>query len=592
MTFEIATVLALLLIAVVLFAAERFPVDLVALIVMALLLVSGLITPAEGISGFSNSATVTVAAMFILSAGLFKTGVVNYLGTIIGRLFKYNFLLALIGVMIAVGFFSAFINNTPVVAIFVPLLLGIAREIKASPSKMLMPVSFASMFGGVCTLIGSSTNILVSSIAEQHGQRPFSMFEFAPLGLVMFAAGTLYMLLIGRRLIPDRRSAEGLTQTFGMGEYLTEIILLPDAKSVGEPLGKSPLVQEVDIEIIEVHRKGRLLVLPPPETLLRAGDILRVRCDVEKIRKLQERLGIKLRADEQWPDQAEQADELILVEAVIAPNSALVGKSLKQLRFRDVFGSVALAIRHRGTLMRGHLENIRLSAGDALLLKVKRDHLDQLKQDLAFVIVSEVGLPEYRKRKMIPALLIILGVVAVAALDVAPILVSAIAGCVLLILTGCLDPEDVYRAIEWKVIFLLAGILPLGIAMEKTGAALFISKGLLSLVGAWGPIAVVSTLYLVTSLLTEAMSNNATAVLLAPIAISTAEALGVDSRPLLMAVTFAASASFMTPVGYQTNTLIYGPGQYRFSDFLRVGTPLNILFWVLATLLIPRFWPF
>ncbi len=592
MTFEIAAVLALLLIAVVLFAAERFPVDLVALIVMALLLVSGLITPAEGISGFSNSATVTVAAMFILSAGLFKTGVVNYLGSIIGRLFKYNFLLALIGVMIAVGIFSAFINNTPVVAIFVPLLLGIAREIKASPSKMLMPVSFASMFGGVCTLIGSSTNILVSSIAEQHGQRPFSMFEFAPLGLVMFAAGTLYMILIGSRLIPDRRSAEGLTQTFGMGEYLTEIILLPDAKSVGEPLGKSPLVQEVDLEIIEVHREGRLLVLPPPETLLRAGDILRVRCDVEKIRKLQERLGIKLRADEQWPDQEEQADELILVEAVIAPNSALAGKSLKQLRFRDVFGSVALAIRHRGTLMRGHLENIRLSPGDALLLKVKRDHLDQLKQDRAFVIVSEVGLPEYRKRKMIPALLIILGVVAVAALDVAPILVSAIAGCVLLILTGCLDPEDVYRAIEWKVIFLLAGILPLGIAMEKTGAALFISKGLLSLVGAWGPIAVVSSLYLITSLLTEAMSNNATAVLLAPIAISTAEALGVDSRPLLMAVTFAASASFMTPVGYQTNTLIYGPGQYRFADFLRVGTPLNILFWVLATLLIPRFWPF
>jgi di/tricarboxylate transporter len=592
MTVEIAVVLALLVISVVMFATEKFPVDLVALIIMALLPLSGIITPAEGVSGFSNSATVTVGAMFILSAGLFKTGVVNYLGSIIGRLFKYNFLLALVAVMVAAGVFSAFINNTPVVAIFVPLLLGIAREIKASPSKMLMPISFASMFGGVCTLIGTSTNILVSSIAERHGQRPFSMFEFAPLGLVMFAVGTLYMLTIGRRLIPDRRSSGELTQTFGMGEYLTEIVLLPEAKSVGKPLDNSPLVQEVDIEIIEVYREGRLLVLPPPETLLQAGDLLRVRCDVEKIRKLQERLGIRLRAEEHWPDEEGGAEEMTLVEAVIAPNSTLAGKSLKQLRFRDVFGSIALAIRHRGTLMRGHLENIRLSAGDALLLKVKRDHLDQLKQDRAFVIVSEVGLPEYRKRKMIPALLIIFGVVLAAALNVTPILVSAIAGGVLLILTGCLDPEDVYKAVEWKVIFLLAGVLPLGIAMEKTGAALFISKGLLSVVGAWGPIAIVAAFYLVTSLLTEAMSNNATAVLLAPIAITTAESLGVDSRPLLMAVTFAASASFMTPVGYQTNTLIYGPGQYKFADFLRVGSPLNILFWILATLLIPRFWPF
>ncbi len=242
--------------------------------------------------------------------------------------------------------------------------------------------------------------------------------------------------------------------------------------------------------------------------------------------------------------------------------------------------------------MRGHLEDTRLSAGDVLLIQVKRDHLDQLKQDRAFVIVSEVGLPEYRKRKMIPALVIIIGVVLAAALNVTPILVSAIVGGVLLILTGCLDVSDVYKSIEWKVIFLLAGVLPLGIALEKTGAALLLSKGMISLVGSWGPIALVSAFYLITSLLTEAMSNNATAVLLAPIAIATAESLGVDARPFLMAVTFAASASFMTPVGYQTNTLIYGPGQYKFADFLRVGTPLNILFWILATLLIPRFWPF
>jgi di/tricarboxylate transporter len=592
MTIEIAVVLVLLFGAVVLFATEKYPVDLVALMVLAVLLLSRIITPAEGVSGFSNAATVTVGAMFLLSAGLFKTGVVNYLGAVIGRLFKYNFWLALITVMIAVGFFSAFINNTPVVAIFIPLLLGIAQQIKTSPSRLLMPISFASMFGGVCTLIGTSTNILVSSIAERHGQPPFRMFEFAPLGIVMFAVGTLYMLTFGMRLIPDRRSSGELTQTFGMGEYLTEIILLPEAKSVGQPLATAPLVQEVDVEIIEVYRDGQLLAPPSPDLLLQAGDVLRVRGDVEKVRQLQERLGIQLRSAKHWRDEMQDAEETALVEAVIAPNSTLTGRTLKQLRFRDVFGAVALAIRHRGKLMRGHLEDTRLSAGDVLLIQVKRDHLAQLRQDRAFVIVSEVGLPEYRKRKMIPALVIIIGVVLAAALNVTPILVSAIVGGVLLILTGCLDVSDVYKSIEWKVIFLLAGVLPLGIALEKTGAALLISKGMISLVGAWGPIALVSAFYLVTSLLTEAMSNNATAVLLAPIAIATAESLGVDARPFLMAVTFAASASFMTPVGYQTNTLIYGPGQYKFADFLRVGTPLNIIFWILATLLIPQFWPF
>lgn len=592
MTADMLIVCALLLVAVVLFATEKLPVDLVAIIIMAMLLVSGIISPDEGISGFSSSATVTVGAMFILSAGLFKTGAVNYVGALIGRLFKRNLWLGLICVMATAGLLSGFINNTPVVAIFLPIMLGIAREIKVSPSKLLMPLSFASMFGGVCTLIGTSTNILVSSIAEKHGQPAFSMFEFAPLGLVMFITGTIYMLLIGIRIIPDRRVAAGLTESFGMGDYLTDVVLLPEAKSVGRRLSEAPIVHDLDLDILEIERDGGSIGLPQPDTVLEAGDVLRVRCNVEKIRQLQEREGVALRSEMKWRDEDLESEESALVEAVIAPNSALDGKSLLSSRFRNVFGAVVLALRHRGEMVREQMKSVPLRAGDALLVKVKRDHLDHLKQDRAFVIVSELALPQYRKRKMIPALLIILAVVASAALDLVPILVGAIVGGALLILTGCLDLEDAYRSVEWKVIFLLAGVLPLGVAMEKTGTALFISKGIISLVGDWGPIAVVSAFYLLTSLLTEAMSNNATAVLLAPIAIATAETLGVDARPFLMAVTFAASASFMTPVGYQTNTLIYSPGQYKFADFLRVGTPLNIIFWLMATLLIPEFWPF
>jgi len=592
MTVEIVIVLALLVAAIVLFATERLPIDLVALIIMAILLASGVITPEEGLSGFSNPATITVGAMFILSAGLFKTGAVNSVGILLTELSKRNFPLTLFTLMLTVGVLSAFINNTAAVAIFLPIVMGVARDAKISASKLLMPLSFASMFGGVCTLIGTSTNILVNAIAIEHGQPGFTMFEFSALGGVFLAIGILYMFTIGVRLIPERRTQAELTQKFGMGDYLTDIVLLPDAKSVGKPLGQAPLVHDLDLDVIGVTRNGTSQAMPPRETILEANDILRVRCDVEKIKRLQERAGVALKANMKWRDKDLESEQAILVEAVIAPNSALAGKSLKQIQFRSTFGATALAIRHSGKLLHEKLGKTRLKAGDALLIEVKRDHLNQLKQHPAFVIVSEIGLPEFRKDKVVPAVLIIVGVVATAALNILPIVSSALVGCVLLVLTKCLNMEELYRAIEWNIIFLLAGVITLGIAMEKSGAALILSDLLVSVVGAWGPTALLSALFFLTMMLTNMMSNAATAALLAPIAIVAANSMAVSPRPFLVAVTFAASLSFMTPVGYQTNTLIYGPGKYKFTDFTRVGTPLNILFWVLATFLIPIIWPF
>lgn len=592
MTIEVIIVLFLVVSAVILFVTEQFPVDMVALILMATLLLSGIITPEEGISGFSNTATVTVGAMFILSAGLFKTGALNFIGAALAKIGKRNFWIALITMMVGVGVISAFVNNTAAVAIFMPIVLGVARDAKVNPSKLLMPLSFASMFGGVCTLIGTSTNILVNSIAERYGQPPLRMFEFSSFGLVIFGAGMAYMILIGVRLIPNRRGGGDLTHTFGMGEYLTEIVLLPQATSVGQRLRDSHLVRDLDVDVLEVLRGGRRLLLPSPEIVFQADDLLRVRCNVEKIRQLQEREGILLKPGIKWRDEDLESAQTVLVEAVIAPNSVLEGKSLKRVRFRHRFNATALAIRHRGEVMHEHLETTPLRAGDALLIEARRDRLDQLKQHPAFVFVSEVGLPEFRKEKIVPALAIISGVVLGAALNLLPIVVGAIVGSVLLILTGCLTLEEAYEAIDLKVIFLLAGVLTLGTALEKTGAARFLSQFLISGIGLLGPTAILFTLFLLTTLLTNVMSNTATAALLAPIAIVTAESLGVSARPFLMAVTYAASLSFMTPVGYQTNTLIYGPGQYRFSDFLRVGTPLNILFLLLAVYFIPQFWPF
>lgn len=592
MNAEIIYVFAVLLLAVVLFVTEKLPVDLVALLVLALLLVSRIITPVQGLSGFSNTATITVASMFILSAGLFKTGAVSFLGDFVSRIFKKNFFTAMLLVMILVGVLSAFINNTPVIAIFLPILLGVAKDTQISASKILMPISFASMFGGVCTLIGTSTNILVSSIAEENGLRAFSMFEFAPLGMIFFVVGTAYMLLVGIKLIPERRGKGDLTETFSLNEYLTEIVLLPGTASVGQKIKNAPLVKDLDITILEIRRESGIIHQPTADVVLLENDILLVRCNLEEIRAMQEREGVRLKPQVKWGDDSIATDEYSLLEVVIPANSALVGKTLQTSNFRENYGSIVLAIRHRGRLLREKISDTVLSAGDLLLVEIHRERLGQFRRSQEFIITSEAAKVEFRRNKVFIAIAIVAGVVASASLGLAPIVVASVIGAVLLILFRCITLDEAYEAIEWKIIFLLAGVLSLGIALEQSGAAALIASNIVTSVGAFGLIALVSAFYLLTSVLTETMSNNATAALLAPIAIATAATLGVNPQPFLVAVTFAASASFMTPVGYQTNTMIYGPGQYRFFDFVKVGSPLNIIFWLLATFLIPVFWKF
>ncbi len=603
MTLEIGIVLIVLLGAVVMFATERIPVDVVAIVAMSVLVVTGVLTPQQGVSGFSNSATITVAFMFILSTALFKSGAVVGIGNRIAVLFKYNFWIGILVTMLTVGVISAFINNTPVVAIFIPILVGAAAQSKLSVAKMLMPLSFASMFGGVCTLIGTSTNILVSGVAAENNLEPFSMFEMTRMGLIFFGVGLLYMMLIGIRLIPDRGIDDGLMKKFGMGDYLTEIVLLENSASVGKSIKESPLVKKLDVDILEVNRKGNAFILPSEDLILERSDVLKVRCNVEKIKALKEREGIALKSDAKFRSIDELAENkkadsrVIFVEAVIAPNSSFEGQTVKELSFRQKYGATVLAIRHRGDIMRDKVANTQLRAGDTLLIEVDRDHLQNLRQlELrgrnTFLIVSEVDLPEYRKDKMVTVVMTLVGVILLASLNILPIMMAAIIGAMFLVLTRCISMEEAYLAIDWKVIFLLAGAISMGVALDVSGAAKLLSVLLIDVVGALGPVAVVSSLYIITSLLTESMSNNASAVLLAPIAIATSVELGLDARPFLMAIAFAASSSFMTPVGYQTNTMIYGVAGFRFSDFLRVGAPLNLIFWILATFLLPVFFPF
>lgn len=585
---EIALVLTLLVVAVVLFSTEKFPVDFVAVLVLGALLALRLVTPEEGISGFSNPATITVGAMFVLSGGLRKTGALDALGRTLLRIGSNpTALLAL--VMVTIGVISAFINNTAAVAVFLPLVLAIGQRRNMSPSRLLIPLSYASQFGGVCTLIGTSTNLLVSSISEREGRGPFSMFEFAPLGLIMLVAGTVYLLFLGRWVLPDRRGAQ-LTETYQLGDYLIELRLKDDSPLIGKTIASSPIAQS-QATVIEILREKEKLWHPLHE-ILRAGDVLLARGKLDELMELRDSAGLIIEPRFKLEDELLRTKDVALVEALVAPRSWLIGRTLADLNFTRRYNALVLAIQRRGHSLREKLKDIPLHFGDALLLQAPQGEIARLRGGEDLIVLAEVEESGLRRHRAPLALAIIAVVVGLAAFNVLPILVTALLGCVAMIVTRCLTLEEAYAAIDWKVIFLLAGILPLGIAMEKSGAAQLIASHVLSAVGSLGPVAVLAAFYLLTAALTETMSNNAAAVLLAPIALSTADHLGVDGKPLLMAVCFAASTSFATPVGYQTNTMVYNAGGYRFTDFMRAGIPLNLIFWALAVYFIPKFWPF
>jgi len=588
---EIALVLIILVTAVVLFATEWIRMDMVSILVLLALALTGLVTAEEAFSGFSNPAVITVAAMFIISAAISNTGAMGRIG---GQLLKASNgnearLIAIL--MATVALFSAFISNIGSTAVLMPVVINLARKIKTSPSKLLIPLAFGSLLGGVCTLIGTPPNILMGALLKQYTREEFGMFDFTPVGFSIAAGGILYMVVVGRHLLPKRKSGT-LTEEYQVKEYITEVEIASKSPLAGLTIARSTLERDFNLRVRSIQRGKRKITQPRRNVKLREGDILFLEGNPEGILKVRETKGIEVVPERDNPPEAISGSQTVVVEASLTPTSEMVGKTLRDVRFRDAYGLNVLAIWRRGAPVVKKVDHVVLRFGDVLLLQGAEDKVIHLGKEHGFLLLGGVAPVPYRPRRAPIAIITLAAVIGLAAGGLLPITIAATGGAIIMILTRCLSIQEAYESIDWRIIVLIAGTLPLGLALEKSGAAKVLADLLLDIVGPLGPWAVLATIILLTSLLTEVMSHAAAAVLLAPIALNTAVDLGVNPKPFFLAVAIAASSCFMTPVSHQSNALVMGPGGYRFTDYAKVGAPLNLIIWVIATATIPLFFPF
>ncbi len=572
------------------FIWEKIAIDITSLIAMALLMLTGVLTTKEGIAGFSNDATVTILFLFLLSAGLEKTGAVNLVGKAMIKYIGKNQKMAFVAVILVCGLISAFLNNTAVVIIFMPIVFKIAKFTNQSPSKLLMPLSFAAIMGGTLTLIGTSTNLVVNGVVVEHGYEPFGMFEVTPTGLILFITFFLYMYFIGIKLIPARRSAESLTEDYDLKDFLTEIIIQPGSPFLGKRIFDTPLVTELSLEVVEISDAKGTLWLPDDYELLEENDSVMVRGSASDIMLLKQMQGVTFKQTFDVDDIDLKSNETALIEVVIGPNSSLARSTFKEIDFRELYEAIPLAVRRQGEIIEGRLDEIELRFGDDLLLEIKKDSFDQLKRGGDFVFTQEIEKEVIDKKKVWITSGILLMVILTSAFEILPIIQGAIIGTILMFLFKCITIREAYREVDWRIIFVLAALLPLGTALEKTGAAEMLAGYMETYISGYGPFITLFVLFAVTSVITSLMSNQATAALLSPIAISLGVQMGIDPKPLLFAVMFAASTCYLTPLGYQTNIMIYGPGNYKFVDFIKVGGLLSLISGIVVSLCLYYFY--
>jgi len=590
---DIWIISAILLLTLYLLITEKISLDLTAICIIVLLVVFRILTPKEAVMGFSNPAVITVGAMFVVSKGLMRTGGVEFIGRRVVRLARSNLTMALAVILLTVAVASAFINNTPVVILFIPVVMTMCCDLGLSPSRFLIPVSYASILAGTCTLIGTSTNIIVSDLSEEFGYGALSMFELSIIGVPIALMGVIFLLIAAPRLLPSLANPICQLQDSEHRKYLSELRIPEGTRLIGEnPTG---FFQEKypDIEVIELVRESHIYHPSRDRVRMSEDDILLVKGSLNDLVAILQKEEAKLPKEEEGLTMGAQKDAPVVVELIIAPNSSLLGRRLSNTDLAGDPEVKIIAVKRTNLHMsEKQIHDVRLKVGDILLIWCQSSKLESIRTKMDYIVIEDVYEEIVHKRKAIWAIVNFVGMVGTATLGLADIMTCALTAAFLMIITGCIQMRDAYKALQGDVLLLIAGTIALGAAMQKTGASQLYAEAFLSLFASFSPTIVLGAMILLTSLSTQLVSNNATAVLLLPIAVSTALGIGVDPKPFIIGVCIGASACFATPVGYQTNLMVFGPGGYSFKDYLRLGIPLNIFVILAGMLFIPLIWAF
>ena len=586
---------------VVFFVMEILPIEVTAMGAIGILLLFDVLTWQETISGFSNPAVITIGAIFIMSRALVKTGFLEVFADFLAKKGGNHKWLTIFIFLLTVSIISGFINNTAAVAIFIPLGIDLCQRFRISPTKVLLPLSYAAIFGGTLTLIGTSTNLIVSSVMEEYNMIPFSMFEFTKLGVIFLVLGTIYNMIISKWFMPSRSIISSLTRKYHMGSFLAEFKIGEDSPLIGHSYGEMEITQKYNLQVYKIIRDSNNIRFNLHNIIIREGDIFLVQINVKDMLKFKDDMKVLLLSDVKMNQAELTGKNHVIVEGIVSQQSALIGKTLQELDFRSRFGSFVLAVKRQRELLRNKIAHIRLKFSDTLLIMVPKERLDILRTSNDLIVLEELDIHLRYERYWWFSILVIPAVMLLATFGVIPIVKGAVLGAILLLVLRSLSIQDAYESISWSVIFLIASLIPLGTAIHNTnldksiGDLIYVLGALIGGVENVNPIIILAVLYGVTFILSAFVSNAAVAVMLTPIGILLASLIGdngIDSRPFLIAICFGASCSFMTPMGYQTNMMVYGPGQYRLKDFFQMGIPLTIIFWLAAVYWIPKFWPF